>query len=84
MAALSEATALVSPSSFESFGMAIAEAMALKRPVLALSEEMYPIWYPPYPAARLFDQMESLAMFPKELIQEPSKAKDITPPKQRL
>ncbi|MBK6948609.1 MAG: glycosyltransferase family 4 protein [Haliscomenobacter sp.] len=77
LAVLSEATALVSPSSFESFGMAVAEAMALKRPVLALSRGNIPHLVSAYPAARLFDQMEELAMFLKEVIQEPCKAEDL-------
>lgn len=76
LATLSDASALVSPSSFESFGMAIAEAMCLKRPVLALSGGNVPYLVSSYPGAKLFDQMGTLAFCTKELIQNPSIAKE--------
>lgn len=76
LATLSDASALVSPSSFESFGMAIAEAMCLKRPVFALSRGNVPHLVSSYPGARLFDQMGALAFYAKEVIQNPAIAKE--------
>ncbi len=76
-AALSEASAVVSASAFESFGMAIAEAMALKRPVFALSRGNIPELVSGYPAARLFERIEELAACLDEAVRDPAIIEDL-------